>query len=147
MKRRRTGIWWGRDRRLQLSHDERQVWREDEQIKAVAGPRFEAICGPTTNLDRAVLYYFGSNALRIHRSELEERVLAGLKSKLMAPELVEEFIREYHAELNRLRAAEDAKHAASKRDLDAVQRKIDTMVYAPWQRPHLISPESRYRFR
>ena len=71
-----------------------------------------------------------SNALRIHRNELEDRVLAGLKSKLMAPELVEEFIREYHAELNRLRAAEDAKHTASNRERDAVQRKIDNVMGA-----------------
>jgi hypothetical protein len=42
------------------------------------------------------------NMLTIRRDVLEESVLSGLRSHLLAPELLEEFTREYVAELNRL---------------------------------------------
>ena len=45
------------------------------------------------------------NHHRIRREELEHRMLEGLKDRLLAPELVEEFARAYQEEVNR-RAAE-----------------------------------------
>ena len=45
-----------------------------------------------------------ANGATIRRQEIEARVLAGLKDRLMAPELVREFIRVFHEEVNRTAA-------------------------------------------
>jgi site-specific DNA recombinase len=66
----------------------------------------------------------------IRRDVLEASVLAGLKQHLMAPELVKEFISEYHAQLNRMNAAVDAEHDAKKAELAKVERQIRAMVDA-----------------
>jgi hypothetical protein len=39
------------------------------------------------------------NSRTIARQELEARVLSGLKERLLAPQLTEEFVREFNAEL------------------------------------------------
>lgn len=70
------------------------------------------------------------NRLSVRRGPLEAFVLKGLQERLMAPELVEEFIREFHAELNRAAAGQAAQHAASARKLQAVDRQIDALVTA-----------------
>ena len=58
------------------------------------------------------------------------RVLAGLKDRLMAPEMVEEFVREYQAEVNR-HAAEAAQKAATLRQEAAdIDRKIASILRA-----------------
>lgn len=44
-----------------------------------------------------------SNTTGVKRSKIELVVLEGLKSRLMAPDLVEEFVRAFHEELNRQR--------------------------------------------
>src|SRR6266404_596518 len=71
-----------------------------------------------------------SNAATITRQAIEERVLGGLKDRLLAPELVKEFVAEYQAEMNR--AARDANHkaAALRQDLGAIERKIAGIVRA-----------------
>ena len=45
-----------------------------------------------------------SNMLTIRRDVLENSVIAGLRTRLMRPELVKEFILEFHREMNRLAA-------------------------------------------
>ena len=52
-----------------------------------------------------------SNGLIIRRDVVEASVLSGLKTHLMHPDLVKEFIAEYHRELNRLNAGQEANHA------------------------------------
>ncbi len=42
-----------------------------------------------------------TNRIAIKRTEIEERVLDGIKENLMAPELVEEFARSFVEEANR----------------------------------------------
>src|SRR5262249_13455883 len=51
-----------------------------------------------------------NNMLTIRRDVLEASVLAGLKDSLMDPDLVGEFVAEYHRELNRINAARDQEH-------------------------------------
>lgn len=58
------------------------------------------------------------------RSRVEEVVLEGLKTRLMAPELVEEFIRAFHEELNRKHAADDLKRIGEEQELSRVTRKL-----------------------
>ena len=59
-----------------------------------------------------------TNGKSIRRSRVEEVVLDGLKSRLMAPELVAEFIGAFHQELNR-------KHAATRKSMGKAANVID----------------------
>jgi hypothetical protein len=70
------------------------------------------------------------NALLIDREELEERILGGLRAKLMIPELVATFIEEFNAELSRLAATAAGKDAAARNTLAVVERKIARIVKA-----------------
>jgi site-specific DNA recombinase len=71
-----------------------------------------------------------TNRLTIDRRELEGRVLAALREKLMRRDLFEEFCREYVRELNRLRMEHRAKLSYSKRELATVEREIRALVQA-----------------
>jgi site-specific DNA recombinase len=71
-----------------------------------------------------------SNAVAIGRAELEERVLNGLRDRMMAPELVTAFVDEFNAELFRLAGNAEAEHAAAQRALADVERKIAGIVRA-----------------
>lgn len=68
------------------------------------------------------------NGSTLGREHLEHRVLDGLKTRLMAPELVEEFTREYHAELNRMNAGREAAYTASREELAQIDRKIRAIM-------------------
>jgi site-specific DNA recombinase len=71
-----------------------------------------------------------SNGVGITRQEVETRVLAGLKERLMAPELVETFVEEFKAELRRAgRNAED-RRSLLRRALVDVDRKIAGIMKA-----------------
>jgi site-specific DNA recombinase len=66
----------------------------------------------------------------IPRTVLEDLILEGLKGRLMAPELVKEFIRAYHAELNRQRCRGEVGAADRNRELEAVSRKLAGLIDA-----------------
>jgi site-specific DNA recombinase len=66
----------------------------------------------------------------ISRTVLEDLILGGLKGHLMAPELVEEFVRAYHAELNRQRSHTELQSADKRRELESVSRKLDGLIDA-----------------
>ena len=70
------------------------------------------------------------NRLTMRRDVLEESVLAGIKSRLMHPDLVKEFIAEYYREFNRLAATRDAERQGAKRQLAKVEREIGEMIDA-----------------
>ena len=71
-----------------------------------------------------------TNLQVIRRDHLEETVLNGLRTNLMAPELVREFTAEYHAELNRLMADRDAEKVRMRSELVAVERQIRQIIEA-----------------
>jgi site-specific DNA recombinase len=71
-----------------------------------------------------------TNALLIDRRELEDRVLSGLKERLMAPDLVAGFIDAFNAEMRNLATSAEAESVALKRTLTEVDRKIDALVRA-----------------
>jgi site-specific DNA recombinase len=71
-----------------------------------------------------------SNSLTIRRDVVEASVLSGLKTHLMHPDLVKEFITEYHCELNRLNAGREAIHARQKDELIRAERQIQAIVEA-----------------
>jgi len=71
-----------------------------------------------------------ANAITIIRQEIEDRVLSGLKDKLMAPELVRTFVEEFQAEVNRLQAERQQAIAAKSTRLASVERKIAGILAA-----------------
>jgi site-specific DNA recombinase len=71
-----------------------------------------------------------SNRQSIRRGALEALILDGLRQRLMAPELVEEFIRAFQREVNLQRREDDALREVQKRELATVKRKLDGLVEA-----------------
>jgi len=70
------------------------------------------------------------NHATITRQEIEARVFAGLKERLMAPELVREFIRAFQEEVNRAAAEREQQIKADRTQLESVERKIAGIVSA-----------------
>jgi hypothetical protein len=71
-----------------------------------------------------------TNKARVRRGPLEAEVLEALGSRLMQPELVAEFVREFTAEWNRLIAAAGVEATAKHRELEQVRRKLAGLVEA-----------------
>ena len=71
-----------------------------------------------------------SNGRSIRRTVIEERVLAGLKDRLMGPEAAEEAMRAYAEETNRLNRERRASGAGDRQELAAVEKKIASMIAA-----------------
>jgi site-specific DNA recombinase len=69
-----------------------------------------------------------NNNATITRQEIEARVLEGLKDRLMAPELVREFIRAFQEEANRAAREQDQKFKSDRMQLHLVERKIAGIV-------------------
>ena len=71
-----------------------------------------------------------SNKKGIKRTLLEEAILGSLKRNLMQPHLVEEFIREFHAEINRLEKESNARKAHEKAEHERLARQLDGLYEA-----------------
>jgi site-specific DNA recombinase len=71
-----------------------------------------------------------SNLLTIRRDVVEESVLSGLKSHLMDPGLVKEFVAEYRQEVKRLSATRDKQVSLWRDDLVRVEREIRAIINA-----------------
>jgi site-specific DNA recombinase len=71
-----------------------------------------------------------SNRQSIRRGALELIIVDGLRQRLMAPELVEEFVRAVHNEINNQRREDDILRAAKKRELMEVTRKLNGLIDA-----------------
>ena len=69
-----------------------------------------------------------ANRKGVRRSPLEELILEGLRQRLMAPEMVEEFVTAFHEEVNRHRREETAARAGKERELAKVTRKLDKLI-------------------
>ena len=69
-----------------------------------------------------------SNGRGIGRAVIEERVLAGLKDKLMAPDAAAEAMKAYVEETNRLNRERRASGAADRKELADIEKKIRAMV-------------------
>ena len=69
-----------------------------------------------------------SNGRGIRRSVIEERVLTGLKDRLMAPEAAAEAMRAYAGETNRINRERRASGAGERKELAGVEKKIAAMI-------------------
>jgi site-specific DNA recombinase len=70
------------------------------------------------------------NGIKIRREEIESRVLHGLKERLLAPERIEQFTRMFQEEMNRLAAEQVQCQAQDQGRLQAVERKIASLIRA-----------------
>jgi site-specific DNA recombinase len=70
------------------------------------------------------------NTRGMRREMLERLVVGALRIRLMRPELVAEFIREFTAEWNRLAAERSAQRSGQEREFAAVTRKLDGLISA-----------------
>ncbi len=68
------------------------------------------------------------NSRGIRRTVLEERVLAGVKEKLMAPEAAAEAMRAWAEETNRRNRERRASGESERRELEAVKKKMAAMI-------------------
>jgi site-specific DNA recombinase len=57
-------------------------------------------------------------------------VLGSLKRSLLAPEYVAEFIRAFHAEINRQRRDAETLAGAKRRELEELERRLDGLIDA-----------------
>ena len=71
-----------------------------------------------------------SNRQSIRRIVLEALIINGLRQRLMAPKLVEEFVRAFHKEINLQRREHDGLRDAKMRELAGVKRKLDGLIEA-----------------
>ncbi|MGZ5917910.1 MAG: recombinase zinc beta ribbon domain-containing protein [Methyloceanibacter sp.] len=71
-----------------------------------------------------------SNRQSIRRVALERLIIDGLRQRLMAPKLVEEFVRAFHKEINLQRHDDDALREGKKRELTDVTRKLNGLIDA-----------------
>ncbi len=69
-----------------------------------------------------------SNSRTVRRVEIEERVMAGLREKLMAPEAAAEAMQAYAEETNRLNRERRASGATDRKELADIEKKIATML-------------------
>jgi len=71
-----------------------------------------------------------TNRKSIRRAPLEELIVQGLRQRLLAPELVEEFVTAFHEEVNRQRREATAARVGKERELAEVTRKLDKLIEA-----------------
>ena len=71
-----------------------------------------------------------SNALAINRKELEERVLSALRERLLAPELVADFVGAFNAEVKRIASEADGERERARRTVSDTERKIAAVIKA-----------------
>ena len=71
-----------------------------------------------------------ANGRSIQRPVIEERVLAGLKDKLMAPEAAAEAMKAYVEETNRLNRERRASGATDRKELAEIEKRIASMIAA-----------------
>ena len=71
-----------------------------------------------------------TNRRGIRRNILEGLILAALRERLMAPELMTAFVTEFTAEWNRLQAVVSAEAHGRRQELVVIQRKLDGLVEA-----------------
>jgi site-specific DNA recombinase len=66
----------------------------------------------------------------VRRAPLEKLILDGLRQRLLAPELIEEFVAAYHDEVNRARRHATAARAGKERELAEVKRRLEKLIEA-----------------
>ena len=116
----------------------------------VCGARFTSVgrdylgCGRARNSGNC------HNKRSIRRGRLESLILDALKSRLMRPDLVKEFVAGFHREINRLNRDSEQNRESRVKEMKAVSRKLDGLIEAiadglrtPGLKARLIELEQR----
>ena len=116
----------------------------------VCGARFTSVgrdylgCGRARNSGNC------HNRRSIRRGRLESLILDALKSRLMRPDLVKEFVAEFHREINRLNRDSEQGRGSRVKEMKTVSRKLDGLIEAiadglrtPGLKARLIELEQR----
>jgi site-specific DNA recombinase len=113
-------------------------WRDRRPKHLFSGLIKCAACGGGMTLISRIYYGCAanrnkgtcSNRVTLRLDRLEEAVLRGIQDHLLSPELTDVFVREYTAEINRLRNEASTVQAASKNKLSTLERQIANLVEA-----------------
>ncbi len=70
------------------------------------------------------------NRASVRRSEIESWIIDALQRQLMAPDLVDEFVRAFNEEINRGRRDRDRRRGALAREQKDLERRIDNLLDA-----------------
>ena len=84
-----------------------------------------------------------TNTLLIGRHALEDRVLSGLKERMMAPDLVAASVDEFNAEMRKLATSAERETLAAKRTLAEIERKLAAIVRAIEDRAYTHTLKAR----
>lgn len=111
-------------------------WRQRRPKHLFSGLIKCAACGGGMSLISRVYYGCAANRnkgtctnrLTLRLDRLEEAVLRGLQERLLTPELTDAFIREYTAEINRLRQEASSGRFAAQQRLTSLSSQIDNIV-------------------
>ncbi|MCC7168267.1 MAG: recombinase family protein [Rhodospirillales bacterium] len=116
----------------------------------VCGESFSIIGQDRYGCSRHVHSGACTNRRTISRQALEARVLAGIKDRLVTPELIGVFIREYNEELNRQLAANrldksalEAEQANTKRRIDQIMNALEQGIVTATTKERLLALEAR----
>ena len=116
-----------RANRLNGTHRPRHLLSGLLECGACAGPY--AMCGQDRyGCSNHVMNGSCSNGRGIRREVLEERVLAGLKDRLMAPETAADAVRAWAEEINRRNRERSASSEADRKELAGIEKKMATMI-------------------
>jgi site-specific DNA recombinase len=117
---------------------EKQFWLNRRAKHLLTGLVYCSECGGP--LAACGKDYLGCSAARrlgfcknrggVRRGILEGLILDALKHNLMHPDLVAEFIKEFHAEVNRQRQNHELTTTLKRRELDDIRRKLSGLVDA-----------------
>jgi len=118
--------------------DRPRYWERRRAQHVLTGKVFCGCCGGVfSNVGRDYLACGAAkrqgvceNRASIRRQKLDNLVLDALRTRLMEPALVAEFIREFTAEWNRLLGERSADRAPRERELVQVQRKLAGLIDA-----------------
>ena len=102
----------------------------DKAYCGVCGGRLASIGADHLACGKARRMGTCDNRRSIRRGVLEGLILDALKTQLMAPDLVAEFIDEFHREVNRRRHGAELQRASVQSELAAVSRRLDGLVDA-----------------
>jgi site-specific DNA recombinase len=115
-----------------------EFWKQRRARHLLTGLVFCRDCG--SSYAAAGRHYLACSAARrqgtcksragIPRQALEDLVLNALKRHLLAPAYVQEFIRAFHAEVNRQRRDAEITAGVKRKELDEVQRRLSGLIDA-----------------
>ena len=112
--------------------------RAHRKVHALSGLLVCGVCGGPMSIVGADRYGCSrhrqsracDNAKTLPRQQIEDRVLSGLKRHLSDPKLVAEFVREFRAEVKRLRGQQQTDAKRAKVRIAQIDKELETLTTA-----------------